>query len=842
MKKRILSLVVVFAMVFTTVAGFAPFVQIVYAQGQTQPIAISTAQQLDNIRNNLDGNFYLTQNIDVSTLGFNWTPIGTWETPFTGTFDGRGFQIINMRIGNVHEKRDEQGLFGVISGAAVRNVTVSGTIAGRQSAGGIAGIATNGSIIDSCANNANIIGQNFVGGIVGSLVNGSVVRQSFNTGDVSASHGTVGGIVGISEGSTVSNAYNIGNITATGYIDESGFNVGGISSGGIAGRLHGSRNTIEFTYNAGNITAVPGGLVESLFHYPTIMLSDAGTGAGGVVGSRVNATSDSVRFNAVLANSILGRDMVIAETITGQQTVIVAGLISGVTQNDALLSVDEQLSRTASNNFAAANILGNAFNDAEETLSRDVFLQQSTWESIGFDFTNIWIMPEGENALPVLRWQTDSFATMLTLSPIQYAQQIFNRLNHSGNILMTGPDLSPAGAQNFLRFTQGIGAERQSEYYSFRSASRIFNFQEHLISASSIALGLIVGGFSPGAAYDLSRMAGLPMPWDDNTDAWVFSEALDGNRMVQDGIRDLARVNLEIRNAGGVFPEYDLIAALDYIYAYYNIQMGMSSLRMGSNHFNNHMNTPPHENLIRIAAGVLPLNFFEPAGEIGEIATGEIIDLLRTGSINNRNTHITNWGIAYADFLESMERFRNYEGLVHRPSGWAAAYVNRAIREGLVPRSLQANYTHPITRAEFAALTVNLYENITGRVITPGTAVSFNDTTDINIRKAASIGVIAGIGNGNFAPNNTITREQAAVMLDRLATAIGRPLLEPHGIGEIFADALQISQWAHDGVQRVNAARIMTGTGGSMFSPQGTFTREQSIIAALRLFERFVTN
>ena len=50
------------------------------------------------------------------------------------------------------------------------------------------------------------------------------------------------------------------------------------------------------------------------------------------------------------------------------------------------------------------------------------------------------------------------------------------------------------------------------------------------------------------------------------------------------------------------------------------------------------------------------------------------------------------------------------------PSGWAVAQVSAALEAGLVPPSLQQRYTQPITRAEFAALAVALYENQRGEI------------------------------------------------------------------------------------------------------------------------------
>jgi len=165
-------------------------------------------------------------------------------------------------------------------------------------------------------------------------------------------------------------------------------------------------------------------------------------------------------------------------------------------------------------------------------------------------------------------------------------------------------------------------------------------------------------------------------------------------------------------------------------------------------------------------------------------------------------------------------------------SNWAQEGITEAVGLGLVPQNLQAQYTQATTRAEFAALAVALYETITGRVITE--RATFNDSTDINVQKMGGLGVVQGVGGGNFNPNGTITREQAAVMLARLADAIGQPL---PASAPTFADNAQLSSWAVDGVGQIQAAGIMTGVGNNNFAPASPYTREQSIVTMMRLYE-----
>ena len=168
------------------------------------------------------------------------------------------------------------------------------------------------------------------------------------------------------------------------------------------------------------------------------------------------------------------------------------------------------------------------------------------------------------------------------------------------------------------------------------------------------------------------------------------------------------------------------------------------------------------------------------------------------------------------------------------PSDWAADYVQEAIELGIVPSTLQSNFYRTTTRAEFAALAVALYENqrgtITGRE-------SFDDTNSIAVGKAAYIGIVQGVGDNRFNPYGMLTREQAAVLVARLAEALGQPL-PAHN--PTFADNNQISSWAMEGVGQAQAAAIMGGVGDNRFDPAGSYTREQSIVTMMRLYNLIV--
>lgn len=119
------------------------------------PYLISTAEDLAAFRDKVNGGQndawgVLTQDIDMSRLSDeaereNWTPIGYFidedtvdETAYVGTFDGREYKIINLKINRPDD--NYVGLFGIISTKGrVRKINVSGTIVGNNYVGGIVG-------------------------------------------------------------------------------------------------------------------------------------------------------------------------------------------------------------------------------------------------------------------------------------------------------------------------------------------------------------------------------------------------------------------------------------------------------------------------------------------------------------------------------------------------------------------------------------------------------------------------------------------------------------------------------------------------------------------------------
>lgn len=182
------------------------------------------------------------------------------------------------------------------------------------------------------------------------------------------------------------------------------------------------------------------------------------------------------------------------------------------------------------------------------------------------------------------------------------------------------------------------------------------------------------------------------------------------------------------------------------------------------------------------------------------------------------------------DYSEVLNKLEAAVERNRRPSDWAAAEVDAATEKGYVPAALAKNYTAPITRAEFCRLAVQFYERFTGETITA--AADFSDTQDAAVRKMAGLGVVNGVGNGKFNPDGTLTRQDAAAILMRLARVMG---YEPAAAENGFADRAKIASYALEPVAQAAAAGVMNGTGNGNFSPTASYTREQSILTILRM-------
>lgn len=220
---------------------------------ESDPYQISTAAQLKRFRDIVNGTGGQTQNAgacaeltaDIDLENEAWRPIGYASNydetkAYSGTFDGKGHTISGLKV-----DASVSGLFGYTKNAAIKNLTVAGSVGGGNcstAGGGIVGYAVGGAI-ENCGNlcEVKVHGSCPGGGIVGSASNLTIIG-CYNAGKVLKSDGMRGGgIVGKGENVNIYDCYNVGEIN--GYTSK---------RGGIVGETSGS----VFVYNCYNAGSV----------------------------------------------------------------------------------------------------------------------------------------------------------------------------------------------------------------------------------------------------------------------------------------------------------------------------------------------------------------------------------------------------------------------------------------------------------------------------------------------------------------------------------------------------------------------------------------------------------
>ena len=130
----------------------------------------------------------------------------------------------------------------------------------------------------------------------------------------------------------------------------------------------------------------------------------------------------------------------------------------------------------------------------------------------------------------------------------------------------------------------------------------------------------------------------------------------------------------------------------------------------------------------------------------------------------------------------------------------------------------------------------------------PAGTVSFGDVADgawyaKAVRWAAGSGVVKGYDNGNFGPDDAVTREQMVTILYRFAQHKGYDVSageDPNILS--FNDALTVSEYAIPAMQWACGSGLMTGAqrdGGMALAPRDTATRAQTATLLTRFQSAF---
>ncbi len=372
MKKSVLGIALALLVAATLLTG---------ALAADDVTVISSPDELIAFRNNVNnGDDYagrtvvLGDNIDLSLLDTNWTPIGTGTrsgsgytgNAFKGTFDGRGFTISGLTIDATvsgDNVDDAYGLFGVIDGATVTNLTLANvhiTVDRGECVGGVVGLMVNGSTVSNIEMDvgSGITAVRGLGGIVGRMTISGTIKNCVNEASINGSGANVGGIVGaayytaVGSEMYITNCKNYGAVTCTAGV------VGGIA-GLSAANVSGCLNEGTITGNGADVAGIVAeqqnaGSVTNCVNNADITNTNSGAyGTGGIVGwLRYNgSTSDYARKNVIEVSGNVNYGI-----ISGGND---GGGIVGAVYNAAVVTGNENYAKSISGKTFAGGIVGN---------------------------------------------------------------------------------------------------------------------------------------------------------------------------------------------------------------------------------------------------------------------------------------------------------------------------------------------------------------------------------------------------------------------------------------------------------------------------------------------------
>ena len=170
------------------------------------------------------------------------------------------------------------------------------------------------------------------------------------------------------------------------------------------------------------------------------------------------------------------------------------------------------------------------------------------------------------------------------------------------------------------------------------------------------------------------------------------------------------------------------------------------------------------------------------------------------------------------------------------PTEWAQEDIKKAAYFGITKSGEYYHYRSSITREEFCELVYSTIKSVLNKSYTINTSFKYEDTDSETAVVLNRLGIVKGKTETKFAPNDFLTREEAATIIVRMINT-----LFPMDVTEMwfdYDDMAEISPWASDSVQTISNLGFMNGVGENSFAPKDTYTTEQAIATLVRVCER----
>lgn len=159
---------------------------------------------------------------------------------------------------------------------------------------------------------------------------------------------------------------------------------------------------------------------------------------------------------------------------------------------------------------------------------------------------------------------------------------------------------------------------------------------------------------------------------------------------------------------------------------------------------------------------------------------------------------------------------------------WAYSAIKRVYNRGLMLGVSDTRFApnQALSRAMLVTVLYRLADEPDVTADNPFTDVPAGQWYTNAVIWAAANGIVSGFGDGTFRPNEPATRAQAAVMLCGYAKLAGRDTTQRADLSA-YADAAEIPSWALAEMQWANAAQLIRGRSDTILAPNAGTTRAE---------------
>ena len=171
---------------------------------------------------------------------------------------------------------------------------------------------------------------------------------------------------------------------------------------------------------------------------------------------------------------------------------------------------------------------------------------------------------------------------------------------------------------------------------------------------------------------------------------------------------------------------------------------------------------------------------------------------------------------------------------------WAVSSMEYAYENGIIVEEELQKATSPISRKEFCGSVMGFLESVTGIERKAENPTPFSDCDDPIVVAAYEVGVIGGVEPGKFAPDQTLTREQMAIMIARTLKVCNLDLTEDEKKNP-FADTKTLYESSNKYIDQLYGAEIVNGYDNNTYGPFRELTVQEAVVSFVRAHRYIMT-